>query len=283
MSWQLLTAISVFSLSLSVIFQRRLIHKDKTDPFAYAVVFQAIVGILLMAVAVPIGFKLPGIRAVALPAIISIVCYGVGHIIYAKTLQHVEASAFSVLFATQAIWIMILGIVLLGERLSLLQIIGTALIFVGVGLLAKNIKSMFKDRGVLLGLLTGLLFGVAIAAWSYVGRHTDTLSWAAISFLGTALVAFLVHPQSFRQLRPLLRPGTLLTLGLLGIFYGIGSLAMLFAYKEGSFAIISPLRQTSIIATVLLALLFLPQERNRIGRKVLASFVCAVGVVLIVV
>jgi drug/metabolite transporter (DMT)-like permease len=283
MSWQLLTLISVLSLSTSVILQRTLIHRDKTDPFAYAVVFQGIVGILLMIVAVFLGFKLPGIGAVIIPAIISVVFYGVGHIVYAKTLQKVEASAFSVLFATQAVWIMALGIVLLGESLTGLQIFGTVLIFAGVGLLIKNISSAFKDKGTLLGLLTGLMFGIAVMAWSYVGRHTDTLSWAAISFIGTSLVAFLVRPKSVQKMKPLLSPKVLLTLILLAVFYGVGSLAMLFAYKEGSFAIISPLRQTSIIVTVLMALAFLPQERNRIRRKILAALICAVGVVLIVV
>jgi drug/metabolite transporter (DMT)-like permease len=283
MSWQLLTAISVLSLSVSVILQRTLIHRDKTDPFAYAVVFQGIVGVLLMVVAILVGFRLPGIGAVIIPALISVIFYGVGHIVYAKTLQKVEASAFSVLFATQAIWIMLLGIVLLGESLTGLQIVGSLCIFVGVGFLVKNLASVFKDKGTLLGLLTGLMFGIAITAWSYVGRHTDTLSWAAISFIGTSGVAFLSHPTSVRHMKPLLRPKVLATLILLAMFYGIGSLAMLFAYKEGSFAIISPLRQTSIIVTVLLALLFLPQERNRIQRKILAALICAVGVVLIVI
>lgn len=283
MSWELLTAISVLSLSVSVILQRTLIHRDKTDPFAYAVIFQGIVGILLMIVAVAVGFKLPGIEAVIIPAIVSIVFFGIGHIVYAKTLQKVEASAFSVLFATQAVWIMTLGIVLLGESLTAIQIIGTILIFGGVGLLAKNLSSVFKDKGIFLGLLTGLMFGIAITAWSYVGRHTDTLSWAAISFIGTSLVAFLVWPKSIKKMKPLLKPKVLATLILLAIFYGLGSLAMLFAYKEGSFAIISPLRQTSIIVTVLLALAFLPQERNRIRRKILAAVICAIGVVLIII
>ena len=283
MSWQLLTFISVLSLSISVILQRTLIHRDKTDPFAYAVVFQGIVGVLLMIVALLLGFKLPGIRAVIIPAIISVIFYGVGHIVYAKTLQKVEASAFSVLFATQAVWIMLLGIMLFGESLTVLQVSGALLIFGGVVLLVKNVRSIFKDKGTLLGLLTGLMFGIAITAWSYVGRHTDTLSWAAISFIGTALVAFLVRPKSVHKMKPLLKPKVLATLILLAVFYGIGSLAMLFAYKEGSFAVISPLRQTSIIVTVLLALAFLPQERNRIGRKILAALICAAGVMLIVI
>jgi drug/metabolite transporter (DMT)-like permease len=282
MSWQLLTFISVISLSISVILQRTLIHKNKTDPFAYAIVFQGIVGVLLMIVALSVGFKLPGISAVIIPVIISTIFFGIGHIIYAKTLQEVEASAFSVLFATQAVWIMILGIVLFDESLTILQIIGTILIFAGVGLLVKNISSIFKEKGTLLGLLTGLMFGIAITAWSYVGRHTDTLSWAAISFIGTSFVAFLVRPKSIQKMRPLLEPKVLITLVLLAVFYGTGSLTMLFAYKDGSFAIISPLRQTSIIVTVLLALAFLPQERNRIPRKISAALICAVGVVLIV-
>jgi len=283
MSWQLLTAISVLGLSISVILQRILLRNKKTDPFAYAVVFQGIVGVLLMVVALAAGFRLPGIASVAGPAIISVIFYGVGHIVYAKTLQKVEASVFSVLFATQAIWIMILGIVLFRETLTGLQILGTALIFAGVVVLVKNVRTAFKDRGVLLGLLTGLLFGIAITAWSYVGRATDTLSWAAISFIGTSLVAFLIRPKTAHKLRPLYQPQILVTLLLLGIFYGIGSLAMLFAYKVGSFAVISPLRQTGIVVTVLLALAFLPAERVQIRRKLVAALICAVGVIMIVI
>lgn len=283
MSWQLFTTISVLSLSVSVILQRVLIHKDKTDPFAYVVVFQAIVGLLLMIAALMYGFSLPGIETVIVPAIISIVFFGIGHIVYAKTLQKVEASAFSVLFATQAIWIMLLGILLLNERLTAMQVFGTLLIFVGVSLLAKNIWTAFRDKGTLLGLLTGILFGIAITAWSYVGRYTDPLSWAAVSFIGTALVVFTIRPRSASRMKQLLKPHTLSMLVLLAVFYGIGSLTMLLAYKEGSFAVVSPLRQTSIIVTVLLALTFLPQERNRIGRKLLAALICAIGVVLIVI
>lgn len=282
MSWQLLTVISVLSLSVSVILQRMLIHKDKTDPFAYAIIFQAIVGVLLMTFALLHGFTLPGIQGLIAPAAISILCFGIGHIFYAKTLQKVEASAFSVLFATQAVWTMLLGILLLQERMSGLQIAGTVLIFISVGILAKNFRALLKDRGTILGLTTGLLFGVAIYFWSYVGRHTDGISWAAISFVATSLVLLIAQPSAVRKIKPLLRPATLTKLLLLGVFYGLGSLTMLFAYKYGTFAIVSPLRQTSIIFTVLLALTLLPGERNHIGKKLLAAAICTLGVMLII-
>ena len=282
MSWQLLTLISVLSLSTSVLLQRVLIHKDKTDPFAYAIIFQAAVGLILTLCALISGFSLPNIQTVIIPAIISIILFGVGHIVYAKTLQKVEASSFSVLFATQAVWTMLLGIALLNESLSGVQIIGVVLIFASVAVLTKNIATVFKQKGVLLGLLTGLLFGVAIYAWSYVGRFTDPISWAAISFVGTSLVAFLIRPSAIKKMKPLMRPAVLLRLLGLAVFYAVGSLTMLLAYKYGSFATVSPLRQTSIVVTVLLALTFLPAERNRVRRKLLAATICMAGVVLII-
>lgn len=283
MTWQLFTVISVLGLSISVLLQRTLLYKHKTDPFAYAIVFQAIVGILLLLPALLHGFNLAGLNEYILPAAIAILCFGVGHIFYAKTLQRVEASGFSVLFATQAVWTMALGIILLHESITLIQLLGTALIFGSVVLLAKNLRGILSDRGVLYGLITGLLFGVAVYFWSFVGRHVDGMSWAAISFIGTSLVVLFIRPRTVGKLREVLQPVVLGKLWLLGIFYGIGSLTMLFAYQLGTFAVVSPLRQTSIVVTVLLALLLLPTERNRIRKKLLAAVVCTLGVLLIIV
>lgn len=283
MSWEILTATSVLALSISVILQKILLSKDKINLYAYAVVFQSLVGIMLMTVAFIVGFKLPHIEDVWVPALISVIAFGVGHVMYAKTLQVVEASAFSVLFATQAIWTMLFGIIVLHEKLTLLQILGTLLIFASVGMLVKNIRAVRLDRGTVLGLLTGFLFGIAVATWSYVGLHTDALSWAAISFILTAIVAYLVKPDSICSVPSLLKRNVLMKLIPLGIFYGIGSLAMIFAYKYGEFSIVTPLRQTSIIITVLFALLLLSSERNRIATKIAAAVVCFVGVALIVI
>jgi drug/metabolite transporter (DMT)-like permease len=282
MTWQIYTIISVLALSSSVLLQKLLLSRFKSDPYAYAVVFQGLVGVLLVVFALTAGFKLPGIEKVALPAIISIVAFGLGHIAYAKTLQIVEASAFSVLFATQAVWIMLLGIILFNEWLSVLQIVGTLIIFASVGLLLKSVRVLRLDIGTLLGLLTGLLFGIAITAWSYVGRQTDGISWAAISFVGTALVAFLARPQSIKHMKHLFTAKVVSSLIVLTILYAIGSLAMLYAYREGTFSVVTPLRQSAIILTTLLALLFISSERTRVTRKLIAAALCFIGVAMIV-
>lgn len=283
MSWQIYTAISVLGLSVSIILQRILLRNNKTDPVAYSVAFQALVAVILLIVNLVLGFNLSGIEDVLLIAVVCCVLYGVGTIVYAKTLQRVEASAFSMLFATHAIWVMQLGIVFFSESLTALQIVGSILIFASVVLLAKNIKTILKDKGTLYGLVTGIIYAFAITTWTYVGRQVDTLSWATVSFAGAALVSFLVSPKSVKRISPLFSGSTLLKLLLLGIFYAIGSVAMLLAYKYGTLSLVSPLRQTGIIVTTALALLLLPTERNQIPKKLIAAAISFVGVILLVI
>ncbi len=283
MSWQVYTAISIVCLSVSIILQRVLIHKDKLDPIAYAVFFQGLVALIITAFVLFTGFSLPNITSYMLPAIASMFLYGAGHIVYAKTLQRVEASIFSIYFASHAIWVMLLGILLFNENLTFIQMVGSLLIFMSVGLVVSCFHNFRPDTGALLGILTGILFGLAITCWSYVGRHTDALSWAAVSFAGASLVALLFSPKAIYGMRPMLSGKVLPGMLLLGVFYAVGSVAMLYAYKTGTFSLVSPLRQTGIIVTVILALLLLKPERTRVKRKALASLICTLGVVLLVI
>jgi len=257
-------------------------HKDKLDPVAYAVFFQGLVASIIAVFVVMSGFSLPNISNYLLPAVASMFLFGAGHIIYAKTLQRVEASVFSIYFATHAIWVMFLGILLFNETLTPIQIVGSFLIFASLSLVVKSFRHFKPDTGALLGILTGILFGLAITSWSYVGRHTDTLSWAAVSFAGASLFALLFSPKAVNKMRPMLSPKVLPKMVLLCIFYAIGSVAMLYAYKTGAFSLVSPLRQTGIIVTTVLALILLRPERVRIKRKVGAALICMAGVLLLV-
>lgn len=283
MSWQFYTAVSVLCLSISIILQRILLNKHKTDPVAYSVTFQSIVAVLLLLMSIINGFSLAGISNVIAVAAICIICYGIGTVVYAKTLQRVEASAFSMLFATHAVWVMAIGIVLFDGSLTALQILGSILIFSSVVLLSRNIRTILIEKGTLYGLLTGLIYGVAITSWAYVGRSVDTLSWAAISFVGSAIVSLMVSPSAYKKIPAMLKGAILPKMMLLGIFYAIGSLAMLLAYKYGTLSLVSPLRQTGIIVTTALALLLIPTERTRIPIKITAAIVSFFGVILLVV
>ncbi len=281
MAWQLLTAISVVTLSISVLLQRLLLHNDKSDPFAYVVVFQGLVAILVAMYAIVHGFHMPNFGKYWFAITVTVLLYGAGHIAYAKTLQKVEASIFTILFATNAIWTMFMGLILFHEHLTAMQIIGVLFIFASVGILAER-KGAFKfDSGVLLGLLTGLLFGFATATWAYVGRHADAASWTALSFAGPSLVVLATHPKAVKDMKPFLRGTKFTRMILLGVFFSISAVTLLTAYQRGNVSLIAPLQQTTIIVTILLAVIFL-HERKRLWVKTAAAAICFVGVLLIV-
>ncbi len=280
MSWQFFIAISVITSSVAVLFQRLLLHKDKSNPYAYIVVFQAQVALLVGAYAVINGFVMPDFARYWLAIIATCVLFGAGNVVYAKTLQRVEASIFSVLFATGAVWVMLMGIIFLDEALSFSQIIGSILIFFSIAVLGYSKKSLKFDKGILWGLLTGLIYGVAVALWAYVGRGSDVASWTAISFAGPSLAVLLAYPSSVMHMKSFLSGTKLIRMTLLGLFFSVASVTLLTAYNRGDVSAVAPINQTSIVVTTLLAVIFL-KERDHLPKKILAATICFVGAILI--
>lgn len=281
MSWQILTAISVITLSLSVLLQRLLLHHDKSNPYAYVVVFQGLVAVLIGIYAVINGFQAPDFSKYWFPMLATVLLYSTGHIVYAKTLQKVEASIFSILFATNAIWAMVIGLFVFDESITLKNLAGVLLIFLSVGVLTEHKKKLKVDLGIALGLLTGFLFGLATIAWVYVGKYADAASWTSLSFAGPSLVVLLTNISAAKDIRSFLSGKKLIRMVLLGIFFSISAVTLLIAFQKGSVSLIAPLQQTTIILTMLLGVFFL-KEKSHILRKILSAFLCFVGVLLIV-
>jgi uncharacterized membrane protein len=281
MSWQFLVAVSVVTFSISILLQRILLHNDKSDPVAYVIVFQASVGLIIMAYAFLLGFEMPDFRIFWFPALISSVLFGAAHVAYAKTLQLVEASVFSILAATRTFWIMLFGITLFDDSIDPLQLLGALFIFCSICLVAERRGGFRFDRGIFLGLLTGLLMGLATVGWIYVGNHSDGASWTALSFLATSLIVLASQPRAAKHIPQLLSGKIFQRILLLGVLFSISSVTVLQAFQTGSVSLIAPLHATTIIVTVLLAIAFL-HERTRLRWKTAAAVVCFMGVLLIV-
>lgn len=280
MSWQILTGISVLTFSISILLRRILLHNDKSDPIAYVIVFQGLVGILTGIYAIIHGFQLPDFGKYWFAITLTVILYSLAHVTSAKALQRIEASVFSVLFATSAVWTMFIGLFLLHDSLSPIQVLGVIVIFISVVALIEDKKSLKLDRGIALGLISAALFGLAIAGWAYVGRRADVPSWTALSFLGPALLVLVIKPKSVLKMKPFLKKDLLLKMLLLGVIFSISSLASLLAYKYGNVNVVAVLQQTGIIVTTVLGIIFL-HERKHLWQKAAAAVICFVGVLLV--
>ena len=283
MSWQVYISLAVVGLSVAILLQRELLSRYKLDPGGFAVLFQLLVAVTMLPLVLVHGYNAHGFADLLLPITLSSVGFGVGSVIYGKALQRIDASVFSVLFATQALWIMACGIWLLHEKLSMLQTVGSLFIFASVALLAKNVRSHRIHVGILFGIATGMFFGIAIAATSYVSRHMDLITWSFLAFVFGGFGSLAADPSSVRRMRPIFRAKALRLVLILCVVYAAGNLAMMYAYKYGPFSLVAPIRQTGIIVTTLLAFALMRSERTNIARKLTAAAMCTFGVILLVI
>lgn len=283
MTWQVYSAVAVLLLSVAILLQRVILHRYKADDVAFAGTFQLLVAAVMLPWTLVNGMSFAGYSSQWFAVGLCTVCFGIGSVVYAKTLKHIDASAFSVLFATQAIWIMLAGIWLYREQLDWLQLLGALLIFASVALLAESHRIFRSQKGIMLGLLTGLLFGIAIASSAYVARNVEPITWIWFSFVLGGLGSLLVKPSKIRLCKNLLRGKILKSMLVLAVVYALGNVAINYAYIEGPFSLVAPVRQAGIIITALLAFAFMQDERTNITRKLIAASICTFGVILLVI
>lgn len=281
MSWQILVAISVVTASVAYLLQRILLHNDKSNPIAYAIVFQALVGVVVGIYALFVGVEIPDFRTLWLPITLTCALFALANITSAIVLQRIELSIFSILLNTRAFWAMLFGVLLFQEHLELIQLFGAVLIFLSICLAVEHKGSLRFDKNILLGLLTGLIYGLAITGLVYVNKRTDEITWATLSFIGPAAMILIAQPGSIKHMPPLFRKKVLLKLLALAFLMGISVSTFLLALQTGTISLIAPLHATTIIVTVLLAIAFLG-ERTRLRWKTAAAVVCFMGILLIV-
>jgi drug/metabolite transporter (DMT)-like permease len=131
-----------------MLLQRLLLHKEKSDPIAYVIVFQGLVAILLTMYALTTGFHWPDFATLWFPILGTVVLFGGGHVLYAHTLRQVEASVFAILFATYALWVMVMGVLLFDDHSSAWSLLGTVFIFASIALLTERKGSLTIDKKV---------------------------------------------------------------------------------------------------------------------------------------
>lgn len=280
MTWQVLVAISVLTYSISVLLQRLLLKDDKVDSVAFSVVFQLFVGVLVLAYALVRGFSVPNLGPLLPNLALMVVLYGAGNVFIFKALKAVEASEFTIVFATRPLWTILAAIVFLGESFSARQLLGTAFILVGVALVSWQ-KIFRLSRGTLFSLVAALSFGLAFANDAFIVRSFDVPSYLSLAFILPALAVWAVTPAVTVKIKSLLTQSFLTKLSWLGIIYAVSAITIFLAYQVGrNAAQIAPLNQTSTIITVVLAIIIL-KEKALLVKKLLGAALSFVGVMLV--
>ena len=281
MNWQLLVLISVLTYAISVLLQKVILKDDDSDPIAYSIVFSLLTGVVTGVFALINGFHMPNLLAIWPNILLMVFCYGVGNILIFNALKIIDASEFTILFTTRAIWTVAGALLFLGEQYTFLKAFGALLIIIGVIVVSWKSQKLRFGKGELLSLGAGALFGIAFTNDAYIVQHADVMSYQTIAFILPALAVWLFKPKSTVKMMPLLKPKTAVRLLLLAVFYSISAITVFLAYQAGHNASqIAPLVQTTTIVTVILSIIFL-HERNALFQKSIGTILSFIGIILV--
>jgi len=281
MSWQILVALATITNAIAVVLQRVLMKGKNSDPIAFSIVFQLLVGILTGTYACIKGFNLPNLVPFIPNLILMALLYGLGNALVFKALKTIDASEFTIIFASRTLWIVIGAVIFLKESFSLQQFLGTVLIISSIILVSWKRKKIVIGGGIWTALLAAVVMGAAFTNDVFIVSSFDVPSYLTLAFIVPALVVWALYPKSTKAMKLIFEKQNLMQLLVLAVIYSGAAISIFLAYQVGKNASqIAPLNQTSTILTVLLSMIFLG-ERSDYLKKVIGAVVSFIGVLLV--
>lgn len=249
----------------------------------------SLVGALCWSLAIPLtgGWGSDDLAGILIGAVVSAVL----HVAYFVLLQRGYAvgdlsTVYATARGTGPLLTVLVAVTLLGERLSILAVIGVIAVVVGIvaiGLVDRGarVRRSGPDLAVVLGLLTG----VGIAAYTV----WDTF---AIRHWGISPVAFIVGCSALEVpiiSAVLLRRGHGVLLGVwraqwprilvFGIVSPLSYVLVLTAITMAPVALVAPIREVSVLLVSLFGAFVLKEARP--GRRLVASAIVVAGIVML--
>ena len=141
------------------------------------------------------GIVIPDLSQVWIYVLLMALLYGLANISVFKSLQLTDASQFGVIFQSKNLFAIIGTSLIFNEILTSKQWIGAILLLIGVVIVSLG-KTKFKlNKGVVLAMIAGLLFGAANVNDRFLVSYFDPYTYVVIGFLFPAVFISILYLQ----------------------------------------------------------------------------------------
>jgi len=280
MVWFIYAIVSIVTISFASLFQKMLMKDEEGDPVSYSIVFELLGALLAGAFAFFKGFEMLPIKAYPFNFLLEAILYAFASLFTFKALKTIEASQAVIIAGFSSVITIIFSAIFLKETLTFQRLVGTLLIITSI-LLVTKLKNFSVNRGTLYALGAAACFGLAIVNDTYLLRFSDAVSYTSIAFLLPGILLLFLYPRSVKKFNSFLKPKIAKNMILLSLFWAVSAIAFYLAIEKGALASqISPISQSRVILTVLLAVIFL-KERDNLPAKIVAALMTMMGVMMI--
>lgn len=282
MTWLILILLSVVTYSISVILQKIILRGDKSDPVIFSIVFQVITGVLIGVYAVvtgqlvwnPIGDLWPNM-------LLMIALYGVGNVFIFKALQLVDASKFTILFATRGLFTIIGSSVLLGEALKNNQLLGAVLILVGIIIVNFTRGKLRLEKQDVYAFTAALLFGIANTNDRYLLGALNLYQFVTLSFVLSGLFVGILYYRKLHLVSYFLQSNIWRKMLALAAIYAVSAVLFFGALQLAPNS--SQVAAINLTSTILIAILGITilHEKTHVLNKIVGTVISFIGLVLV--
>ena len=281
MNWFIWVLISIITTAVSNLLTRVIMREKDSDPYATTVIFQFAVALLTFLFALWYGFVIPPLHTYFWNFIIGGILWGLMSLFSFKAYQLLESSEMAIFSAFGSIITIASAILLLNESFNLQKIFGTVLILSSI-LLVNIRKGKFSfGKGAIYALLSTLCAGLAVTNDAFILKTYDAVSYTSVISLIPGLFLLAFNPGVIKQFKRLQNFTYSRNLLFLTIFYSAQSIAYYMALHIGANASqIAPIYKSNIILTILLAVIFLKEQKHMLV-KIFAAILVTAGVLLV--
>ncbi len=282
MTWQIFIALSVVFYSISVLLQRSILKESNSQPVAFSIFFQLLVGIIIGITGFFLGqSSLPPLGPFAFFLALVTCLYGFGNAFLFKSLQITEASKFTVLFSCRAFFTILASTLFLQEGLGPKQLVGVLCIFSAVAIVSLKSTRFEFNKGDLFALIAAMCMGLANTIDRHLLQHLLLYPYVSFSFIVPSLFTAVMQPKEVKHLPLFWKKNLLPKVLLLCFLYSLAAITFYNALFLGtnSSQVIS-VNLTNVIVITVLSIFFL-KERDNIPKKVIGAALSFVGLLLL--
>ncbi len=281
MTWLYLTLFSVITSAISNILRTVVMKHDKSDPYASVVVFQFMGFFIILSISFLNGFTLPPIQVYPLHFLAQAVLWGLSSLFLFKASKLLEASEITILSTTSSMATIITAVIFLGEVFNLQRVFGTLIIIVAVLIVTVKRGVFAVHKGFWYAVLSSVCAGLAVTNDTFLLNFVDVYSFLVVGWLSPGLFLIVVNPKVIKRIPAFFNFQKIKKLLLMTVFYATGGVAFYMAISSGGQASqVSPIGQSSIILTILLATVFL-KEKSHLFKKIISAVLVTIGVILL--
>jgi drug/metabolite transporter (DMT)-like permease len=271
----------ILYLILAVVFNQfyKVATKKIKRPGALTVILQIFAGMAALVLMPIFGWQLPSNPTTYLLLIVACCFYAVSNRMNTTVRSQIEASTFSVIRQLTTTFLIVAGLVFMGEPVVATKIIGAIMIIGSNVLLFFQPKTFTFDKGFLLGVVSQMISTIALFTDVNISRQFSIPFYVAMTLIVPSLFICIFEKITPKQIKEEFisnKKPILIT----AAAWGPMIIVMLMAYNLGQVSVVAPIAALTVILNVIVSYIFL-KERSHLLRKIIAS-VIIIGAIFLV-